>query len=70
LERYFSRKLRIEDKIEETTSLLPQCAIFRQIASGLAHQPDRRWLSRATIEHIENEFIHAQGLSGLPTKIT
>ena len=42
LERYFGGKLWIEAKIEEGAGLGPDLAIFREIAPGLAHQPDRR----------------------------
>ena len=46
LQRYLGGKFRIEHKIEEAAGLFAQRAIFRQIAPGLAHQPDRRRLER------------------------
>ena len=40
LERYLGGKRRIEAKVEEGTGLGPDLAIFGEIASRLAHQPD------------------------------
>ena len=42
LERYFCGECWIEAKIEEGACLGPDLAIFGEIASRLAHQPDRR----------------------------
>src|SRR5262245_66249076 len=41
LQRHFGHKLRVEAKIEETRDLRPHLAIFREIAAGLPHQPNR-----------------------------
>jgi len=41
LQRHFGRRLGIVAKLEETALGFPQRAIFGQIASGLAHQPQR-----------------------------
>src|SRR5215469_8171005 len=38
----FRCQFRIKTKIEKITDLLSDCAIFRQIPSGLPHQPDWR----------------------------
>src|SRR6516162_4110153 len=38
----FRCQFRIKTKIEEIVDLLPKLPIFRQIPSGLPHQPNRR----------------------------
>ncbi len=42
LQRHFRGEFRSEAKIEKAARFLPHRPIFRQIASGLPHQPDRR----------------------------
>jgi hypothetical protein len=42
LERDLGRRIAVVDQREEAALLLPQRAIFGQVAPGLAHQPDRR----------------------------
>ncbi len=66
LQRNLGRELRIENEIEKASGLLAQRAIFRQIASCLAHHPYRRRPPRLAIEHIENGLVHAQDLSSVP----
>ena len=42
LQRHLGGKFRVEAEIEEAAGLGAQLAIFRQIAAGLPHHPDRR----------------------------
>jgi hypothetical protein len=58
LQGYFRRELRIETEIEETARLFPHGPIFRQIAAGLPHHPDRRNRLTLTVENIEKRFSH------------
>jgi hypothetical protein len=53
LKRYFGRELRSAAEIEEGSDPTPHFPIFRQIASSLTHQPDRRrgvWLPGECLE--------------------
>jgi hypothetical protein len=56
LERDFRRKLGREAQIEEAPGTFPQRAIFRQIAPGLAHEPDGWRGLRAAGQHFEDRF--------------
>ena len=58
LERHFRREFRREAKVEEITDPVPHLAIFRQIATGLTHQPDRRRHTPPAVENVKNGFIH------------
>ena len=42
LQRHLGGMLRCKAEIEEAAGLLTQRAIFRQIAAGLPHHPERR----------------------------
>jgi hypothetical protein len=42
LQRYLGGERRVEAEIEESTRLGADLAIFRQVASGLPHHPDRQ----------------------------
>ena len=44
LQRHLGRQFRIEAEVEKAPRLLAHGAVFRQVASGLPHQPDRRHL--------------------------
>ena len=46
LQRHLRRKLRREAEIEERTRRLPRFPVFRKIATGLPHDPDRRRIER------------------------
>ena len=63
LKRRFSRELRRETELKKISGFLTQLSIFRQIAAGLSHQPDRRRTATLAIENIEKRFCH----SNIPT---
>ena len=42
LQRHLGREFGIVDEVEKPACLFPHGAIFRQVASGLAHHPEGR----------------------------
>jgi len=42
LQRRFDRQVRRETEVEKARRPRTQLAVFRQVAAGLAHEPDRR----------------------------
>ena len=56
LQRDFGGAFRIEAQIEEAAGLGAQLAIFRQIASGLPHHPDRRHRLPVAGQHFNKGF--------------
>src|SRR5262249_39572163 len=70
LKRCFCRKLRREAELKKISSFLTQHSIFRQIATSLPHQPDRRWITTPTIKNFENRLGHMQySIMELPLNI-
>ena len=49
----FGRQFRREAEIEEAAGLGAHLAIFRQVAPGLPHHPERRHVLPTPREHIE-----------------
>jgi hypothetical protein len=58
LQRYFHGEFRREAKLEKIAGPFAHRPVFRQIASGLPHHPDRRRGPLSLIEHIEKGVIH------------
>jgi hypothetical protein len=58
LQRYLGGKLRREAKIEKRPGFRTQRAVLRQIAAGLPHQPDRRWLTPVAGKNVEEGLCH------------
>ena len=56
LQRHFGGKFRREAQIEKAAGLGAQFAIFRQIAAGLPHHPDRRHRLPAAGEHFQKRL--------------
>ena len=56
LQRHFARQLGIIAQIKERSGLRPQLPVFRQIASGLAHEPDRAPFRLAFPKNVEQRF--------------
>jgi hypothetical protein len=56
LERHLGGIFRREAQIEKAARLGAQFAIFRQIAAGLAHHPDRRYRLPAAGKHFKEGF--------------
>ena len=52
----FGGMFRREAQIEEAAYLGTQLAIFRQIAAGLPHHPERRGRLAASRKHVEQRF--------------
>ena len=69
LKTYTHRMLGREDEIEKVAGLFAQSSVFRQIAAGLAHQPDRRRVLPATFQDLEKRFVHSASIGAtFPTK--
>jgi hypothetical protein len=58
LQRYFRCKLWVEAKIEKSAGFFANSPIFRQIASGLTHQPNWRRSAGLTCQRAEQRFNH------------
>src|ERR1700730_6744248 len=56
LQGCFRRKCRCVTKIEKGCGLVAEWPIFRQIASGLTHQPDRRWKTCLAVHDFKKWF--------------
>ncbi len=56
LQRDLGGEFRREAEIEEAARLGAQFPVFRQIAPGLAHHPDRRHGLPLACEHVEERF--------------
>src|SRR5260370_37814754 len=57
LKRRLGCKFGREAEFKKVTGFLTQYSIFRQIAAGLPHQPDRWWIAALAIEGIENRLF-------------
>ncbi len=58
LDRHFGRSLVIVDQFQEAALLRAQFAVFRQVASCLAHQPDRAPCGPLTDKRFEETTGH------------
>ena len=58
VEHILGSKFGREAEFKKVTGFLTQYSIFRQIAAGLPHQPDRWWIAALAIENIENGLCH------------
>ncbi len=56
LQRYFGGEFRGEAEIEEAAGFGADFAIFRQIAAGLAHHPERGHCLAVAREHLDEGF--------------
>ena len=56
LQRDLGGAARVVAEIEERAGLGAQLAVFREIAAGLAHEPDRRRPDRLAAEHAQNRL--------------
>ena len=66
LQRDFGRQVGRVAQIQKGSGRLPQFPVFRQIAPGLTHEPDRRRRYRFARQHAQNRLIgHRMGLSGI-----
>src|SRR5262245_19750525 len=64
LQCHYGRQLRRETQIQERAGVAPDLAIFRQIASGLAHHPDRRHGLTLAGEHLAERLMHGWSRHG------
>src|SRR5258708_27785387 len=62
LQRDFGGKLRGKTQVEKAPRFGAQFAIFRKIAAGLPHHPDRRHLLPAAGKHLKEGVFRAVGL--------
>ena len=60
LQRHLGRQIRRKTQREKISRLFPQRPIFRQIASGLPHQPYGWRTTWLMIEHVQNGFMHRE----------
>ena len=56
LQRHFGGEFRREAKIEKAAGFGAHLAIFRQVAAGLPHHPDRRYGLPAARKHFEKRL--------------
>ena len=70
LQRHFGGQFRCEAQIEKAAGLGAHVAVFRQIAAGLAHHPDRRHRLPAAGEHLDKRFdVGMAGQSLVPSLV-
>src|SRR5262249_33092811 len=58
LQGHLGCELRRETEGEKVSRLLPDLPVFRQISSGLTHQPYRRRTALLTLKDGENGLVH------------
>ena len=68
LQRDLGSKFRPVAKIEESTSSLSHCSIFRKITSSLTHEPYRPSFRNTSIQHVEQWLVIKLGHSIKPIK--
>ena len=69
LQRYFGGEVRREAQVEKAAGLGADFTVFRQIAAGLAHHPDRRDGLPAAGKHLKERF-DGQGLCQADVSVT
>ena len=46
-------------QIEHAAGFFPNCPVFRKVAAGLAHQPDRRNCLTPAMQHFQQRLVHS-----------
>src|SRR5215470_3023718 len=59
LQRHLGGQAGRETEVEEASGLGPQAAVLGQIASGLTHQPDRRYGLTLACQNVQERFATA-----------
>jgi hypothetical protein len=60
LQRHLGRRRAVMDELQEAALVGPECTIFGEIASRLAHQPNRRGIATLPVQHREQGSFNAQ----------